>query len=137
MPPKRWPPNPGRAPTDAMDKREAERFPMRIPATVFVREGDLEEIVTAETENISCRGTLLKTDAPLPEGLEVELMLYLPRDKWLELLGPKEMIRLTVRGTVVRTQKEGLAVEFHKSYQIQSFDTVTDQVRPAGDAEGR
>ncbi len=108
---------------------------MSIPATVFVSDGVLEEVLVAETENISSRGTLLHTDARVPEGVKVEVELYLPADKWLALLGPTERVRVTVRGKVVRTQRDGLAVEFDRNYRIQSFDSAIRETSEYGDAE--
>jgi hypothetical protein len=104
-----------------MEKRAVERFEMQIPATVFVEDGNLERVLTLETENISSRGALLHTDEPVPEGAKVEMELYLPLARLLAVLSPSETIKLTVKGTVVRTQRAAVAVEFDRNYQIRSF----------------
>ncbi len=109
-----------------MEKRSAERFEMRIPATVFVEDGDLEQVLSLETENISSRGTLLHTDEPFPEGVKLEVELYLPLGKLLAVLSPTETIKVTVKGTVVRTQRDAVAVEFDRGYQIKSFGSSLD-----------
>lgn len=120
-----------------MDKRTVERFTMQIPATVFVEDGDLERVLTLETDNISSGGTFPSTDELVPEGAKVELELYLPLDKLRALLGPAERVRVTVRGTVVRTQRDGVAVEFDRGYRIRSFSPSVDQVADSGAMEAR
>ena len=102
-----------------MEKRAVERFEMQIPATVFIKDGNLEQILTLETENISSKGTLLHTDEPMPEGVRVEVELYLPLERLLSVIGPGERILVRVRGTVVRTLRDAVAVQFEPGYQIQ------------------
>ena len=110
---------------------------MQIPATVFVEDGDLEQVLSLETENISSRGTLLHADEPVPEGVKVQVELYLPLGKLLAVLSPTETIKVTVRGTVVRTQRDAVAVEFDRGYQIQSFGRVGDDVTDSSNMEAR
>ena len=101
-----------------MEKRAAERFDMRVPATVFV-EGELQEMLTLQTENVSSRGTFLQTDHLIPQGAEVEVELLLPLAKWTQLLGPDGRVKVTVSGKVIRTEQHGIAIQFDRQYSIQ------------------
>ncbi len=110
-----------------MEKRSVERFDLHVPATVFVEGGSLQEVLSLETENVSSAGTFLRTDKPVPEGVNVEVHLYLPLERWLALLTPHGKVCVTVRGTVVRAQPDGVAVAFDGNYRIESFGPEADE----------
>jgi hypothetical protein len=80
----------------------AERFPLNIP--VRYREPNRPEWLEGRTENISCSGVLLHTDASVPPKITVELRFELP----ISVLGeaPGEVV---CKGTVVRTQEDPLS----------------------------
>jgi hypothetical protein len=79
-----------------------ERFPLNIP--VLYREPNRPEWLEGRTENISCSGLLLHTEASLQPKITIELRLELP----VSILGeaPGEVI---CKGTVVRTQEDPLS----------------------------
>ena len=57
--------------------RSAERYPVKVPATVRVQNGGVHE-VESETRDLSRNGMFLYTDADLTTGSEIEIVAMLP-----------------------------------------------------------
>ena len=80
----------------------AERFPLSLP--VRYREPNRPEWLEGKTENISCSGLLLHTDASVEPRITLELRIELP----ISVLG-EERGEIICKGTVVRAQENPLA----------------------------
>ena len=80
----------------------AERFPISIP--VRYREPNHPEWLEGKTQNISCSGLLLHTDASLEPKITLELRIELP----VSVLGEGRG-EIVCKGTVVRAQENTLA----------------------------
>src|ERR1051326_8846541 len=59
------------------EKRRARRYPMKLPATVEVKNGSVRE-VPCETRDVSQSGMFLYTDSDVHEGSEIEIVAMLP-----------------------------------------------------------
>jgi len=79
----------------------AERFPISIP--VRYREPNHPEWLEGKTQNISCSGLLLHTDASLEPKITLELRIELP----VSVLGEGRG-EILCKGTVVRAQENAL-----------------------------
>lgn len=98
-------------------KRKLERFPLELPARIFVNgEGKGADCLDAVTCDISAGGAFFHTDTPLPVGTEMYVDLVLPLDELKKIEGKRANIK--VRGAVVRTGERGMAISFDKKYRI-------------------
>jgi len=82
--------------------QRAERFPISIP--VRCRELNHPEWFEGKTDNISCSGILLHTDASIEPKITIELRIELP----ISVLGEGRG-EIVCKGTVVRTEENPLA----------------------------
>jgi LuxR family transcriptional regulator, positive regulator of biofilm formation len=88
--------------------RALERFSLKLPTRISVLESGNPrlELLTAD---ISAGGAFFPTPKPLPEGLTVLVELTLRRES-----GEGGASRITVRGKVLRSQPDVMAVRFEK-----------------------
>ena len=101
------------------NRREFERFDLELPASVEAEtSGQKNEIFSLKTSNISAGGTFFPTNRPLPEGKQVQLNIILGIQKLKELI--VSQCHIIVRGTVVRSEKTGVAIRFQRNYKIVS-----------------
>ena len=101
-------------------KRKLERFPLKLPARIFVDGGEGEAaLLDAVTSDISAGGAFFYTDTPLPVGTEMNVDLILPLDELKKIEGKRANIK--VKGAVIRTGKKGMAIIFDKKYRISSM----------------
>ena len=96
------------------ESRKLERFSLRLPARISVLESDTPPLDLI-TENVSSGGAFFPTTKPLPEGLAVLVELTLRRES-----GRGEAGRAKVKGRVLRSQPDGMAVRFEKRAQMTS-----------------
>ena len=64
------------------EKRKAERFELDLLVNVILSQNvNKRDIISAHTINVSSEGAYLDTKAPLKEGTDVKLELFLSMDK--------------------------------------------------------
>lgn len=100
-------------------KRKLERFPLKLPARILVDDngnGAGAASLEAITSDISAGGAFFYTDTPLPVGTQMHVDLILPLDELKKIKGKKAKIK--VKGAVVRTGEQGMAISFDKKYRI-------------------
>ena len=98
-------------------KRKLERFPLELPARIFVGcEGEGADCLDAVTCDICAGGAFFYTDTPLPVGTKMDVDLILPLDELKKIKGKRASIK--VKGAVIRTGESGMAISFDKKYQI-------------------
>ncbi|MCP4717461.1 MAG: PilZ domain-containing protein [Deltaproteobacteria bacterium] len=90
------------------NKRKHERFDLALPAKVEI-DGRHEGIVF-NTRDISAGGAFITTSEPMKEGSRLKLEIIITNETLRKLTGTQP--RLTLRGTVVRAESEGVAVSF-------------------------
>lgn len=104
-----------------METRKVERFDLRIETLLKVR----DEAITDKppvlfSRDISCDGVFLVTDRPLPIGTNLDLNFLLSQQDFGSM--PKdERISIKTSGTIIRTDDQGMAVEFDKLYKISKL----------------
>lgn len=91
----------------SFDNRKIERFELEIPAFLKLKDGKNNGAVEHRTKNISSKGAFLYMDEPISVGADVNVDLILPNNS-----------KIKVEGTVVRSDKRGIAVCFDANYQI-------------------
>jgi len=103
------------------EKRRLERFDLVLPAEIeFINEHHDERMINLLTANICSGGAYFHTNQPLPAGTQVKIDLVLPLDKLRKLKKEHKKAFIKVRGKVLRTESEGMAICFDKDYQITS-----------------
>ncbi len=98
---------------DKTESRIARRFPMRLPLSVKVSNGGVQEEICI-TRDVSSRGVFFYSDTPLRAGADIEYVLTLPRE--IQLMEP---VRVRYHGKVVRgervpEQHYGVAASAHR-----------------------
>ena len=103
------------------EKRKVERFDLQIETIL----NDRDEVIrergpTLVSRDISCDGVFLVTDRPLPIGTNLDLNFLLSQQDFGSM--PKdERISIKTSGTIIRTDDQGMAVEFDKLYKISKL----------------
>ena len=101
------------------ERREFERFDLELPARVEVETpGQRTEPFSLKTSNISAGGVFFPTAKPPSEDTKVQLNLILVVEKLKKLTGSQCHIK--VKGTVVRSEEDGMAIRFQRDYDITS-----------------
>jgi hypothetical protein len=103
------------------EKRKVERFDLQIETILNDRDEVIRERGPAlVSRDISCDGVFLVTDRPLPIGTNLDLNFLLIQQDLVSM--PKdERISIKTSGTVIRTDDQGMAVEFDKLYKISKL----------------
>jgi len=101
------------------DKRELERFSLSLNTLLLIKGAMFEPAYEVLTENICSKGAFLSTSKPLPIDTKVKMDVRLPR-KGAQYTKNKRS-HLKIGGTVVRTEENGMAVEFESQYEIVSL----------------
>jgi hypothetical protein len=94
------------------ESRRLERFDLKLPSRIYVLEPG-NPTLDLMTENISADGAFFPTREPLPEGFKVLVEITLRRES-----GEGMQSKVKVKGTVVRSQADGMAVRFEKGARI-------------------
>lgn len=103
-----------------LEKRKMERFNLELPALLsIVDESGKQRAAEFMISNICSGGAFFKTDEPLSVGTDIKMDLILPLDKFNKIGGKKS--RVDVSGSVIRTEKHGMAVCFDKKYSISPY----------------
>ena len=92
------------------NRRGIERFDMQLLGVIHGKDNGESEI-KAYTRDISSNGAFFVTGNPLQTDTNLEMTIYLP-------VGPSLRSRLDTLGTVIRSERDGMAVRFHNKYQI-------------------
>jgi hypothetical protein len=101
-----------------MEKRKVERFNLQIETMLQVRNKAMtDKLPVLFSRDISCNGVFLVTDNPLSIGTSLDLDFLLSQDE-LRNESNAERIKISTSGKVIRTEEQGMAVEFEKQYKI-------------------
>ena len=103
----------------AQEQRKFERFDLNIPAkieTVISGQAKDREILNLLTKDICAGGAFFHTAQSLPEGTEAEIDFVIDINKLKKLIESRAYIK--IKGTVLRSESEGMAICFHKNYKI-------------------
>lgn len=105
------------------ERRELERFDLRVPAKIgVIHPGREKETVELLTSNICSNGAFFHTRRPLPEGTHVKVDLILPFNKLQILKDQCPQAHVKVTGRVLRCESTGMAICFNTDYQISPYE---------------
>ena len=98
------------------EKRKVERFDLQIETILNVHnDAKMDKLPVLLSLDISCAGVFLATKKPLPIGTKVDLNLLLSQPE-LDNQSKDERINIHTSGEVIRTNEQGMAVEFDNLY---------------------
>lgn len=103
-----------------MGMRTNERLSLEIPASVKAvneQEGDPMALVTAD---VSSGGAFFHTDQPMSIGTKVVVEIVIPIEQFRKIETDK--VLYAVAGTVVRSDRKGMAVCFEKESKISPLE---------------
>lgn len=105
------------------DNRIQERLNLNLVATIQQVSGENVGPATTQTvtRDISASGAYLLTSTSLPEGTQLELEVLLPFEELRPLEASGKDIALKAIGHVVRSDMEGVAVQFVNSQNMKTF----------------
>ena len=100
--------------------RRTLRYPLHLP--VAIRFGD--RVIQARSENISMSGILLSSEASIPEGADVELMVGVARL-------PEHGMLMTAKGKVLRLRSKdsgnfALAIQCDGAFELMRREKLAN-----------
>ena len=103
------------------EKRKMERFAINLPALLSIKdESGNTRAFEFMIHDICAGGAFFNTDTPLPVETDVKMDLIIPLDKFKTRKTNRS--RIDVSGSVIRTEKHGMAVCFDKKYSISPWN---------------
>jgi PilZ domain len=105
-------------PSDVLkDKRRMQRFAIALPSQIETN-GENASVLSLLSRDVCAGGGFYLVDNPLPVGTQVKVKMVMK-------IGAPELSGVTgsqisVSGTVIRTDADGMAVCFNKRYNIMS-----------------
>jgi c-di-GMP-binding flagellar brake protein YcgR len=101
------------------DRRKLERFNLELRGKITVKTPDqMKRVFHLRTRDISSGGAFFWGADPLPEGTPVQINLILSIDKLKKLMGVQAHVEIS--GIVKRSEPSGMAICFHRNYQMMS-----------------
>ncbi len=107
------------------ERRKLERFELRSPARILLESGvEKGSSYSLTTRDVSSGGAFLLCSHPIPEGTDVRVEFVLSLDLLNKLVSDGGRARVRVKGKVVRTGSNGIAVWFKSRYEITSLGST-------------
>jgi len=106
------------------DRRKLERFGLSALARLLVESGDTKRRCSLTTRDVSSDGAFLYSSSPLPHGAKVRMEFDISLDAPDKMAGEKEKARVKVRGRVIRSDSNGVAIRFESRYKITALEGV-------------
>lgn len=97
------------------ERRQLERFVLQVPAIIRAPK---EKVRQGATRDISAFGAYLVTDRNFKEGTAVTMEIELPVERFAQMLQQMRGVKLFIKGVVVRSEADGMAVRFSRKYRI-------------------
>ena len=100
------------------DRRLLERFTVKAFALVQAVTPGAEKVFELYTQDISSGGAFFPMEVPLPTGEKVKITLFLSVSTFRQLQDFSNAAKIATEGHVVRSDKNGMAVEFAGRYTM-------------------
>jgi hypothetical protein len=102
------------------DMRDFERYELELTATIeYQLPEQKRERLILQTTNISAKDVFFYTMATLPEGVQVNVSIY--------LLVDNELVVVSVSGCVLRPKEIGIAISFESNYKVEIISKTADE----------
>lgn len=109
-----------------LERRQGRRFNLRLPCLITVLHGGPQrDFLQADSKAISCVGAYLCTNQPIAAGtrIGIDLMVCLKAAPDC----PQHRSCISIKGEVVRSDSQGMAVRFDGVYQIIGVGEMDDE----------
>jgi hypothetical protein len=100
------------------DRRQVQRFSIQAFAVVKTISPAVEQVFELNTRDISSSGAFFPMEVPLPTGEKVKITLFLSFSALEEIPEIPKKAKIVTDGHVVRSEGQGIAVEFGKHYTM-------------------
>jgi hypothetical protein len=105
------------------ERRKLERFELRAPARIVLQSGSNRSLLDKlTTRDISSSGAYVYSSHSLPEGANVRMDLVITLEALQKLAGENSTARIRVKGKVVRSDSDGVAIKFESGYRITALE---------------
>ena len=113
------------------ERRKLERFELNAPARVLLESGRCKnDEYNLTTRDVSSDGAFLYSSQPFPEGAKVKMDFMISLETLQRLAGEKGMAKIRVKGKVIRSDENGIAIRFESSYKITALENNNSHNRP-------
>jgi c-di-GMP-binding flagellar brake protein YcgR len=103
------------------DKRQSKRITASVPARIELIDAQQEqEPIDLLTTDLSAGGVFFHSVNPLSKGAKVKIEIVLPVHK-MNISGGTGPYLIKAKGSVLRSQKDGMAIIFDEDYQIYRY----------------
>ena len=114
------------------ERRKLERFELIVPARLLVKSGTNKiEEYHLSTRDLSSAGAYLYSFQALPEGACVRMEFLIPFDALEKIAGDKGRAKVRVKGQVIRSSSDGMAVRFDSKYKITALENTNLENGPS------
>jgi c-di-GMP-binding flagellar brake protein YcgR len=100
------------------ERRRLERFELSTPARVQLESGKGKAEYNLTTRDVSSGGAFLYSPQPLPEGAKVKMEFLISLETLQKLAGENGTAQVRVKGKVIRSDSNGVAIRFENGYKI-------------------
>lgn len=105
------------------ERRKLERFELNTPARIFVESAHHEKVTyELTTRDVSSAGAFLYSPQPLREGVSVRMEFLISLEALERIAGDEGRARVRVKGQVIRSDSNGIAIRFDSKYKITALD---------------
>lgn len=109
------------------ERRTLQRFDLQAPTRVEVElEGGKRDVLSLATRDISSAGAFIATNQPLTAGMHVRLEMLLSLDMLKRFVGEGGKAKVRVKGKVIRSDSNGMAILFDSKYKILGGNGVNN-----------
>jgi PilZ domain len=106
------------------ERRKLERFELAAPARILVQSGrDKRVEYDLMIRDLSSAGAFLHSSRFVPVGTAVRMDFVLALDALQKLTAERGRARVRVRGKVIRSDSQGIAVRFESNYKITALSS--------------
>ena len=103
---------------ETLERRREERFELELPAIIRVAQPE-KSTLELVTRNVCSGGAYFHTSQPLQEGTDVKIDLVLDLEKLKSLKDDYKQVYVELKGTVIRSESEGMSIRFNQDYQFR------------------
>jgi PilZ domain len=104
------------------ERRKLERFELTGPARILLRSGgSARSEFSLKTRDVSADGAFLFSSEVIPEGTDVKMEFVLAPDLPGQLANQQGRARVRVRGKIIRSDPDGIAIRFESNFKITSL----------------
>jgi PilZ domain len=105
-------------PSTGQDRRTLQRFSIKASALVQTMSSGEEKLYELSTRDISSGGAFFPMEVPLPTGEKLRVTIFLSFSALGQTHELPDKSKIVTDGQVIRSEKQGIAVEFGKRYTM-------------------